>query len=53
MGKVQDPKGYKKIRTHFVFDVKNDGRHKARLLSAGNLADILLSSDCLGMASLR
>ena len=24
--------GYKKIRTHLMFDVKHDGRHKARML---------------------
>jgi len=23
------PSGYKKIRTHLVFDVKHDGQHKA------------------------
>jgi hypothetical protein len=28
--------GYKKIRVHLVFDVKNDGRHKARLVADGH-----------------
>ena len=27
--KAKIPNGYKKIRVHFVFDVKHDGRHKA------------------------
>ena len=29
--KVKPPEGYKKIKVHLVFDVKHDGRHKARL----------------------
>jgi hypothetical protein len=28
--KAKIPNGYKKIRVHFAFDVKHDGRHKAR-----------------------
>ena len=31
------PKGYKKIRVHFVFAVKHDGMHKARLIASGHL----------------
>ena len=27
---VPAPVGYKKIRVHMVYDVKHDGRHKAR-----------------------
>ena len=38
------PKDYKKIRAHFVFDVKHDGRDKARIASDGNLTDVPLSS---------
>ena len=34
------PSGYKKIRVHLVFDVKHDGRHKARLVADGHLTDI-------------
>jgi hypothetical protein len=35
--KSKAPIGYKKIRVHFVFDVKHDGRHKARLVADGHL----------------
>ena len=36
MGKnVPPPIGYKRIRCHFVFDIKHDGRHKSRLLQEG------------------
>jgi len=31
--------GYKKIRVHFVFAVKHDLRHKARLVSGGHMTD--------------
>ena len=31
IGKGPPPKGYKKIREHFVLDVKHDQRHKSRL----------------------
>jgi hypothetical protein len=27
--------GYKKIRCHMVYNVKHDGRHKARLVALG------------------
>ena len=39
MGKSSSPEGYKRIRVHFVFDVKHDGRHKARLVADGHLTD--------------
>ena len=39
-GKVSDsPADHKKIRVHLVFDVKHDGRHKARLVADGHVAD--------------
>ena len=38
------PSGFKKIRVHFIFDVKHDGRHKARLVADGHLTDIHLES---------
>ena len=47
------PKGYKKIRVHLVFDVKHDGRHKARLVADGHLTDIPLESVYSGVVSLR
>ena len=33
------PEGYTKIRVHLVFDIKQDGRRKARLVANGNLTD--------------
>jgi hypothetical protein len=36
-----DPgKDFKKIRVHLVYAVKHDGRHKARLVADGHLADV-------------
>ena len=29
----------KEIRVHFVYNVKHDGRHKARLVAGGHLTD--------------
>ena len=51
--KVASPSGYKKIRVHFVFDVKHDGRHKARLDADGHLTDEPLESVYSGVVSLR
>ena len=51
--KTAAPSGYKKIRVHFVFDVKHDGRHKARLVADGHLTDIPLESVYSGVVSLR
>ena len=31
------PAGYKKIRIHVTYDVKNDGRHRARVVANGQL----------------
>ena len=52
VGKVI-PDGYKKIRVHLVYDVKHDGRHKARLVADGHLTDIPLESVYSGVVSLR
>ena len=41
---VTPPVGFKQIRIHFVFDVKHDGRHKARLVADGHLTDIPVDS---------
>jgi hypothetical protein len=41
MGKVTFVDGYKKIIVHFVFAVKHDHRHKARLVAGGHLAEPL------------
>jgi hypothetical protein len=51
--KARPPNGFKKIRDHLVFDVKHDGRHKARLASDGHLTDIPLDSVYSGVVSLR
>ena len=47
------PAGYKQIRCHFVFDVKHDGRHKARYVAGGHLTDPPLESVYSGVVSLR
>ena len=52
MGTGQAPKDCKKIRAHFVFDVKHDSRHKARLVAGRHLTDVTLSSAYSGVASL-
>src|SRR6476661_3733243 len=38
--KADPPPGYKVIRVHLIYDVKHDGRHKARLVADGHLTDI-------------
>jgi hypothetical protein len=47
------PTGYKKIRTHLVYDCKHDGRHKAWMVADGHLTDIPLESMYSGVVSLR
>jgi len=47
------PAGYKPCRVHFVFDVKHDGRHKARLVANGALTEAPLESVYSGVVSLR
>jgi hypothetical protein len=51
--KVKPPDGYKKIRVHLVFDVKHDGRHKARLVADGQLTEIPLEPVYSGVVSLK
>jgi Reverse transcriptase (RNA-dependent DNA polymerase) len=51
--KVKPPAGYKKIWDHLIFDIKDDGRHKARLVADGHLTDIPLESVYSGVVSLR
>ena len=41
-GKVVTPDGFQKIRVHFVYAVKHDGRFKARLVADGHLSRIHL-----------
>jgi hypothetical protein len=47
------PDGYKKIRVHLVFDVKHDGRHKARLVADGHLTEAPVEDVYSGVVSLR
>jgi hypothetical protein len=48
--KVTPTTGFKKIRVHIVYEVKHDGRHKARL--DGHLTDIPLDSMYSSVVSL-
>jgi hypothetical protein len=50
---ITAPEGCKKIRVHFVFDVKHDGRYKARLVADGHLTDTPLDSVYSGVVSIR
>ena len=46
------PEGYKKIRVHFVFDVKHDGQHKSHCVAGGHLTDVPIDSVYSGVVSL-
>jgi hypothetical protein len=50
---AKPPEGYRKIRVHFVFAVKHDGRHKARLVADGHLTETTIESVYSGVVSLR
>ena len=47
--KVRLSKGYKQTIYHFVFDVKFDLRHKARLVTDGNWTDVVCDNTYLGV----
>ena len=47
------PKGYQKARVHIIYDVKHDGRHKARLVCDGHLTEDPIESVYSSVASLR
>ena len=47
------PEGSKKISVHLIFDIKHDGRHKARLVADGHRTDVPLLSVYSGVVSLR
>ena len=47
------PAGYKKIRCHIIYDVKHDGRRKARIVAGGHLTDPNTESVYSGVVSLR
>ena len=52
-GKVVTPDGFQKIRVHFVYAVKHDGRFKARLVADGHLSKEPVESIYSGVVSLR
>ena len=47
------PEGYKKIQVQVIYDVKHDGRHRARVVAGGHLTDEPLESVYSGVVSLR
>ena len=47
------PEGYRLIQVHTIFDVKHDGRHKARVIADGHLTATPLESVYSGVVSLR
>lgn len=47
------PAGYKRIICLWVYDVKHDGRHRARLVAGGHLTPITDESVYSGVVSLR
>ncbi len=47
------PSGYKRITVHFVYAVKHDGRHKARLVAGGHLTDTPIDSVYSTVVSLK
>ena len=47
------PPDYKVIRAHLIYDVKHDGRHKARLVADGHLTDVPDDSVYSSVVSLR
>ena len=52
-GKVVTPDGFQKIRVHFVYAVKHDGRFKARLVADGHLTKEPVESIYSGVVFLR
>ena len=49
---VAVPEGYKKIPCHMVYDVKWDGRHKARFVAGGHRTDTPVESTYSAVVSL-
>ena len=52
-GKAVTPDGFQKIRVHFVYAVKHDGKFKARLVADGHLTKEPVGSIYSGVVSLR
>jgi hypothetical protein len=53
MGQVTHVPGYKKIIVHFVFAVKHDLRHKARLVAGGHLTEPTAEGSYSSVVNLR
>ena len=49
---VPTPDGYKKIPCHMIYDVKYDGRHKARFVAGGHRTDTPIESTYSAVVSL-
>ena len=47
------PAGYKPLKILIVYDVKHDGRHRARMVAAGHLTEVPVESVYSGVISLR
>ena len=47
------PRSYTKIRLHMVYDVKHDGRHKARMVAGGHMTKTPVDSIYSGVVSLK
>ena len=47
------PVGYQKIKVHLVFDMKHDGRRRARMVADGHLTEPGLESNYSGVVSLE
>ena len=47
------PEGYKRIKVHLIYDVKHDGRHRARLVADGHLTELPIESVYSGVVSLH
>ena len=52
-GKVVTPDAFQKIRVHFVYAVKHDGRFKATLVADGHLTKEPVESIFSGVVSLK
>ena len=50
---ARGPEGHKRINVHFVYAVKHDGRHKARLVAGGHLTDTPIDSVYSSVVSLK
>ena len=50
---MNSPKGCHRIKSHLVFAVKFDGRHKARLVADGHLTPEPIENIYSGVVSLR